>query len=197
MSATDAGESGSWWGEDQLPDPSCGHHVARSGRICPTAKIDRINRNYRCHVRARAPPDEEAPMELRHLDTLLAIAEEGSFTAAADALNTVQSNVSDQIRQLEHELGVSLLVRGRRGRGAHRVRHRRARAGTTGAARARGDARRSLDAPGSRGGARALGRRRHREPLVDARARRRPPRARARVSGSASTRARRSGCGRR
>ena len=54
-------------------------------------------------------------MELRHLDTLLAIAEEGSFTAAADALNTVQSNVSDQMRQLEHELGVPLLVRGRRG----------------------------------------------------------------------------------
>jgi LysR family hydrogen peroxide-inducible transcriptional activator len=54
-------------------------------------------------------------MELRHLDTLLAIAEEGSFTAAADALNTVQSNVSDQIRQLEQELGVALLVRGRRG----------------------------------------------------------------------------------
>ena len=54
-------------------------------------------------------------MELRHLDTLLAIAEEGSFTAAADALNTVQSNVSDQIRQLEVELGVPMLVRGRRG----------------------------------------------------------------------------------
>ena len=62
-------------------------------------------------------------MELRHLETLLAIAEEGSFTAAADALNTVQSNVSDQIRQLEHELGVPLLVRGRRGARAHRVRH--------------------------------------------------------------------------
>jgi len=52
---------------------------------------------------------------LRHLETLLAIAEEGSFTAAADALNTVQSNVSDQVRQLEQELGVPLLVRGRRG----------------------------------------------------------------------------------
>jgi DNA-binding transcriptional LysR family regulator len=34
-------------------------------------------------------------MELRHLDTLLAIAEQGSFTAAADALSTVQSNVSE------------------------------------------------------------------------------------------------------
>jgi DNA-binding transcriptional LysR family regulator len=54
-------------------------------------------------------------MELRHLDTLLAIDEEGSFTAAADALATVQSNVSDQVRQLEAELGVPLLVRSRRG----------------------------------------------------------------------------------
>lgn len=54
-------------------------------------------------------------MELRHLETLVAIAEEGSFTAAADALATVQSNVSEQVRQLEAELGVPLLVRGRRG----------------------------------------------------------------------------------
>src|SRR6478672_7711832 len=58
---------------------------------------------------------ERVRMELRHLETLLAIAEEGSFTAAADALNTVQSNVSDQVRQLESELGVPLLVRSRRG----------------------------------------------------------------------------------
>src|ERR1700704_6795200 len=54
-------------------------------------------------------------VELRHLDTLLAIADEGSFTAAADALSTVQSNVSEQVRQLEEELGADLLVRGRRG----------------------------------------------------------------------------------
>lgn len=54
-------------------------------------------------------------MELRHLDTLVAIAETGSFTGAADALHTVQSNVSEQIRQLEADLGVPLLVRGRRG----------------------------------------------------------------------------------
>ena len=44
-------------------------------------------------------------MELRHLDAVLAIAEEGSFTAAADVLATVQSNVSEQVRQLEAELG--------------------------------------------------------------------------------------------
>ncbi len=54
-------------------------------------------------------------VELRRLEALLAIAEEGSFTAAADRLRTVQSNVSEQIRQLEAELGVPLLVRGRNG----------------------------------------------------------------------------------
>ena len=93
-------------------------------------------------------------MELRHLETLLAIAEEGSFTAAADALHTVQSNVSDQVRQLEAELGVPLLVRSRRGAEPTEFgvlvleRARRV------AARARSDARRPLDAPGSRGRAR-------------------------------------------
>jgi len=50
-------------------------------------------------------------VELRHLDTLLAIADEGSFTAAADALSTVQSNVSEQVRQLEEELGVPIFIR--------------------------------------------------------------------------------------
>lgn len=54
-------------------------------------------------------------MEIRHLDALLAIAEAGSFSAAAESLHTVQSNVSEQIRQLERELGVPVLVRGRRG----------------------------------------------------------------------------------
>ena len=54
-------------------------------------------------------------MEVRQLEALLAVAEEGSFTAAADRLRTVQSNVSEHVRQLEAELGVQLLVRGRRG----------------------------------------------------------------------------------
>jgi LysR family hydrogen peroxide-inducible transcriptional activator len=59
--------------------------------------------------------DQEAAMELRHLETLIAIDEEGTFTAAADSLRTVQSNVSEQVRQLEAELGVTLLARGRSG----------------------------------------------------------------------------------
>lgn len=54
-------------------------------------------------------------MELRHLETLIAIDEEGTFTAAADRLRTVQSNVSEQVRQLEAQLGVTLLARGRSG----------------------------------------------------------------------------------
>jgi len=54
-------------------------------------------------------------MDIRQLDALLAIAEEGSFTAAADRLHTVQSNVSEHVRQLEQELGVQLLVRSRSG----------------------------------------------------------------------------------
>ena len=53
-------------------------------------------------------------MELRHLETLLAVYDAGSFTSAADHLHTVQSNVSDQVRQLEEELGVTLFSRGRR-----------------------------------------------------------------------------------
>jgi DNA-binding transcriptional LysR family regulator len=54
-------------------------------------------------------------VELRHLETLIAIEEEGTFTAAADLLSTVQSNVSEQVRQLEAELGVTLVARGRGG----------------------------------------------------------------------------------
>lgn len=54
-------------------------------------------------------------IDIRQLEALLAVAEEGSFTAAADRLHTVQSNVSEHVRQLESELGVQLLVRDRRG----------------------------------------------------------------------------------
>jgi LysR family nitrogen assimilation transcriptional regulator len=58
---------------------------------------------------------DTSAVELRHLDALVAIDDEGSFTAAADRLSTVQSNVSEQVRQLEEELGVELLTRTRRG----------------------------------------------------------------------------------
>jgi LysR family hydrogen peroxide-inducible transcriptional activator len=52
-------------------------------------------------------------MDLRQLTTLVAIADHGSFSAAARALYTVQSNVSGHIARLEKELGVTLVDRQR------------------------------------------------------------------------------------
>lgn len=54
-------------------------------------------------------------MDLRQLDVLAAINQAGSFTAAADALGTVQSNVSAQLQALEKELHATLVVRSRQG----------------------------------------------------------------------------------
>ncbi|MFK3983633.1 LysR family transcriptional regulator [Micromonospora sp. NPDC050397] len=50
-------------------------------------------------------------MELRHLATFTAVAEEGSFTRAAERLRVVQSAVSAAVRNLERELGVPLFER--------------------------------------------------------------------------------------
>jgi DNA-binding transcriptional LysR family regulator len=50
-------------------------------------------------------------MELRHLATFAAVAEEGSFTRAAGRLHVVQSAVSSNVRALERELGVTLFDR--------------------------------------------------------------------------------------
>lgn len=50
-------------------------------------------------------------MELRQLTALIAVAETGSFSAAARALHTVQSNVSTHIARLEREVGATLVDR--------------------------------------------------------------------------------------
>lgn len=50
-------------------------------------------------------------MDLRRLMALVAVSDHGSFSAAADALHTVQSNVSAHIGRLERELGVQLVDR--------------------------------------------------------------------------------------
>ncbi|MEM9520421.1 MAG: LysR family transcriptional regulator [Actinomycetota bacterium] len=52
-------------------------------------------------------------MDLRQLHALLAVAEHQSFSAAARALHTVQSNVSTHIARLEKELGSTLIDRNR------------------------------------------------------------------------------------
>lgn len=50
-------------------------------------------------------------MELRQLATFIAVAEESSFTRAADRLHVVQSAVSAGVRNLEKELGAMLFDR--------------------------------------------------------------------------------------
>jgi molybdate transport repressor ModE-like protein len=50
-------------------------------------------------------------MDVRQLSTLVAIADHGTFSGAARAMFTVQSNVSSHISRLEKELGVTLVDR--------------------------------------------------------------------------------------
>jgi LysR family hca operon transcriptional activator len=55
-------------------------------------------------------------MELRHLRYFIAVAEEGSLKLAAEKrLHTAQPSLSRQIRDLEQEVGVQLLLRSSRG----------------------------------------------------------------------------------
>lgn len=53
-------------------------------------------------------------MELRHLRYLVAVAEHNSFSGASRTLHVAQSAISEQLADLEHEIGVSLLARSSR-----------------------------------------------------------------------------------
>jgi DNA-binding transcriptional LysR family regulator len=50
-------------------------------------------------------------MDLRQLDAFVAVARAGSFTAAAERLGVVQPAVSQAVRRLEEELGLTLFER--------------------------------------------------------------------------------------
>jgi len=50
-------------------------------------------------------------MEIRQLETLVSISDHGTFSRAAEALGTVQSNISNRVARLEAELGTELIDR--------------------------------------------------------------------------------------
>jgi len=54
---------------------------------------------------------ESPVMELRQLEYFVAVAEEANFTRAAERVHISQSGVSAQIRQLEHDVGATLIDR--------------------------------------------------------------------------------------
>ncbi|MCM3494145.1 LysR family transcriptional regulator [Paenibacillus lactis] len=54
-------------------------------------------------------------MDIRDMQIFLAVANEGSFTRAAEKLEYVQSSISIRIQQLESELNTELFHRGRQG----------------------------------------------------------------------------------
>jgi DNA-binding transcriptional LysR family regulator len=54
-------------------------------------------------------------MDVRQMNALLAVADKGSFSAAAKSLYTVQSNISAHISRLEREVGAVLIDRARGG----------------------------------------------------------------------------------
>jgi len=50
-------------------------------------------------------------MEIRQLEALVGIDDHGSFSGAAQALGTVQSNISSRVARLEAELDAALVDR--------------------------------------------------------------------------------------
>ena len=73
-----------------------------------------IRRNRTCGIR-KSMNWKAISFDWNHVRAFLATAEEGSFSAAARALNTTQPTIGRQVSELERALGVSLLSRSVRG----------------------------------------------------------------------------------
>ena len=78
-------------------------------------------------------------MELRVLEYFLAVAREQSISGAAEYLHLTQPTLSRQLRELEEELGCTLLVRGKRGQRTALTPEGRLQGGTGGTAVGEGD----------------------------------------------------------
>src|ERR1700691_391383 len=66
-------------------------------------------------VKPSGPAGAPLAIELRHLRYLVALADAGSFTRAAEAMFIAQPTLSQQIRRLEEIVGAPLLQRRRDG----------------------------------------------------------------------------------
>src|SRR5262249_44136455 len=74
------------------------------------------DQEYRRNANLRSCPSRDRiDMDLRQLEMFRAVAEQGTFTRAADRLHVSQSAVSRQVQLLEEELGGALLRRSARG----------------------------------------------------------------------------------
>src|SRR5689334_15100146 len=80
--------------------------MERSSRRTPASAAA----NYLSNIKIRSELSSWV-MELHQLRYFLAVVDEGSFSAAAQAVRISQSGVSTQIQKLERELGVSLIDR--------------------------------------------------------------------------------------
>jgi DNA-binding transcriptional LysR family regulator len=78
------------------------------GHIYPVASADNPGLDQPAPQRSDG---HTVAVDLRQLSALVAIADHGSFSGAAAALHTVQSNVSGHIKRLEREVGSVLVDR--------------------------------------------------------------------------------------
>src|SRR5690606_35928265 len=76
---------------------------ARAGSCSPAGHAD-------VDPRARWPRSAPLMIELKQLKTFRTIVEVGSFTGAGERLGISRSAISQQVRALEEELGVTLLL---------------------------------------------------------------------------------------